>query len=245
MSPKIILPAWRLARMLKRASAVAEDSWGGRQVLACVHLTSTAEDLYALGTDRYAAVVVRAGGGVQSAPGLAVTVAIDDALSLVAALSDGDAGDVAVWAEGQRLVVWDEETPSWDPIVSVAVLDNDPCGNQILSAVTGSRACDYPAFAVLYAAAETLSDTRPMAPTALDGRRLARLLLDLDDAEDGAAIRTTGAGRPALVRIGDDTIAALAPASPEEMSAEAVASDWAEWTNSWADLAFITGEDDK
>lgn len=94
MSPRIILPAWRLARMLKRASAVAEDSWGDYQVLACVHLTSTAEDLYALGTDRYAAVVVRAGGGVGSAAhgtsNLAALIGLVAGVVLVHLTRDGE-----------------------------------------------------------------------------------------------------------------------------------------------------------
>ena len=78
MSPRIILPAWRLSRMLGRALAVAEDHRGDLQVLVCAHLVSTAEDLYALGTDRYAAVVVRAGEGIQSSPGLDATITGED-----------------------------------------------------------------------------------------------------------------------------------------------------------------------
>lgn len=245
MSPRIILPAWRLSRMLGRALAVAEDHRGDLQVLVCAHLVSTAEDLYALGTDRYAAVVVRAGEGVQSSPGLDVTIAPDDVCRLTLALPDGDADDVAVWVEGRRLAVWDAEAPGGDPIVSVDVLDNNPCGHQVLSVFTGSRACDYPTSAVLDAAAGALADTRPMAPTALNGSRLARLLKVFSGSGEDVTIRTTGAGRPALVRVGDDTVAVLAPAVPHELPAEVAAFDLAEWADSWADLATITGEDDK
>lgn len=245
MSPRIILPAWRLGEMLGRALAVAGDHWGDHQALTCVHLTSTAEDLYALGTDRYAAVVVRAGEGVQSALGLDVAVPPDDVRRLMGALPDGDADDVAVWAEGLWLTVWDAEAPDGDPIVSAHVLDDDFCTHPFMSMITRSRACDYPTAALLDTVTRTLADTRPMAPTALDVRLLARLLRALDDAEEDVTIRTTGDGRPALVRVGDDTVAVIASASPQELPAEACACDLAEWAGSWADLATITGEDDK
>lgn len=226
MIPRIVLPTWRLRMVLERVVDVAESFEDTLYPLWCVHLTSTATALYGLTVDRRVTVVVRATGeDVSSVPGLDVTVFPDDVRDLLVALPADDAGRVELWADGPRLMLETEGDFTGEPLTSVDIIADE----------------EYPARLALATVSRTLADTSPHAPALMDGKRLARLLLDLDDAEEGATIHTTGDGRPALVRVGDDTVAVAAPARQVDDSS----SDLAEWADSWADLATITREDDK
>jgi len=232
MIPRIVLPTWRLRMILERVVDVAESFEGAPFPLWCVHLTSTATALYGIATDRRVTAVVRATGeDVFSVPGLDVTVFTDDARELLISLPGGDYELVELWADGPRLMLGAEGGSAGEPLASVDILDEEA----------------YPARFALAMIVGALADTRPPAPAAVDGRLLARLLLDLDDAEEGAIIRTTGGRRPTLVWVGDDTVAVVATARAQGLPAPLDLSiyDLAEWADSWADLATITREDDK
>ena len=232
MIPRIVLPTWRLRMILERVVDVAESFEGAPYPLWCVHLTSTATALYGLTADRRVTVVVRATGeDVSSVPGLDVTVFPADVRDLLVALPADDAGRVELWADGPRLMLGTEGDFTGEPLTSVDIIADE----------------EYPARLALATVAGTLADTRLTVPALLDGEPLARLLLSFDYAREGLAIRTTGDGRPALVRVGDDTVAVVASARSQGLPAPLDLSiyDLAEWADSWADLATITGEDDK
>lgn len=232
MIPRIVLPTWRLRMVLERVVDVAESFEDAPYPLWCVHLTSTATALYGVATDRRVVVVVRATGeDVCSTPGLDVTVFPDDVRDLLVALPADDADRVELWADGPRLMLGTEGAPAGEPLASVGIIADE----------------EYPARLALAAIAGALADIRLTAPALLDGEHLARLLLNLSCAREGIAIRATGDGCPALVRVGDDTVAVVAPARPQGLPAPLDLSiyDLAEWADSWADLTIITGEGDK
>ena len=230
MIPRIVLPTWRLRMILERVVDMAESFEDAPYPLWCVHLTSTATALYGVATDRRVVVVVRATGeDVSSVPGLDVTVFTDDVRDLLVALPADDAGRVELWADGPRLMLGAEDGSAGEPLASVGIIADE----------------EYPARLALAAIAGTLADTRLTVPALLDGEHLTRLLLNLNCAREGVAIRTTGDGRPALVRVGDDTVAVVATARSQGLPAPLDLSiyDLAEWADSWADLATVAEED--
>lgn len=232
MIPRIVLPTWRLRMILERVVDVAESFEDAPFPLWCVHLTSTATALYGIATDRRVTVAVRATGeDVFSAPGLDVTVFTDDARELLISLPGGDYELVELWADGPQLMLGTEDGSTGAPLASVDIIADE----------------EYPARLALAAIAGALADTRLTVPALLDGEHLARLLLNLSCAREGTAIRATGDGCPALVRVGDDTVAVVATARAQGLPAPLDLSiyDLAEWADSWADLATITREDDK
>lgn len=237
MIPRIVLPTWRLRMILERVVDVAESFEDAPFPLWCVHLTSTATALYGIATDRRVTVAVRATGeDVFSAPGLDVTVFTDDARELLISLPGGDYELVELWADGPQLMLGTEDGSTGAPLASVDIIIDDD-----------GHPSAYPTTLALATVARALADTRLTVPALLDGGLLARLLLDLDRGREGVAIRTIGDGRPALVRVGDDTVAVVATARAQGLPAPLDLSiyDLAEWADSWADLATITREDDK
>jgi len=218
--------------ILERVVDVAESFENAPYPLSCVHLTSTATALYGLATDRRVIVLVRAAGeDVCSTPGLDVTVFTDDVRDMLVALPADDAGRVELWADGPRLMLGTEGDSTGEPLTSVDIIANE----------------EYPARLALTAVTGALADIRLTVPAALDGGPLARLLLNLNYGREGLAARATRDGRLALVRVGDDTVAVVAPARPQGLPAPLDLSVYylAEWADSWADLATITGEGDK